>query len=213
MFNKKIIFGVAIVGFVLGIAFSTNAVVCPGGAWDSSTGVCIPTNTGLPDGGGGNDPVPNIITNVMLWLLRIIGVIAVIAFVVSGIQYLTSAGNESQIETAKRNMLWSIVGVIVALSGLVILGFIDNMLSEGSYGNTSGGGSGGSGGQASSAQNPSGAWINPDTGLPYNSGNSGNNNDASVNRGESIVNSAINNNATTVPNSPLNTTGLPIENN
>ena len=35
---------------------------------------------------------------------------------------------------------------------------------------------------------------------PISSGNSGNNNDASVNRGESIVNSAINNNATTVPN-------------
>lgn len=59
------------------------------------------------------------------WLLIIAGVIAVIAFVISGIQYLVSAGNDSIIETAKRNMIYSIVGVIVMLSGLVIVNAID----------------------------------------------------------------------------------------
>ena len=68
------------------------------------------------------------IENLMQWILGIFGFIAVIGFVISGIQYLTSAGNENAIETAKRNMKWSIVGVIVGLGGLVIIWAINNAL-------------------------------------------------------------------------------------
>ncbi|NLC30833.1 MAG: hypothetical protein GX765_05985 [Candidatus Moranbacteria bacterium] len=65
----------------------------------------------------------------MLWLLSVIGFIAIVAFVISGIQYLISAGDQNMIETAKRNMKWSIVGVVTALSGLIILQFIYIMMS------------------------------------------------------------------------------------
>lgn len=64
----------------------------------------------------------------MKWMLYLFGFLAIIAFVISGIQYLTAAGNMSSIETAKRNMNYSIIGVVVALSGLVILIAIDALL-------------------------------------------------------------------------------------
>ena len=194
VFNKKIFFGI-MVSFVFFFGVNVLAVTCPEPAsdWDNSTGVCIPKNTGLPEGNS-DDPVAGVIENVMLWLLRIVGVIAIIAFVISGIQYLTSAGNEGQIETAKRNMKWSIVGVIVALMGLIILNFVYDML---------GGSPGGENGDSStSAGSSSETW----TGLPYHDTTT------SASRGENIVNSAINNSATTVPNSPLDSTGLPIAN-
>ncbi len=210
MLNKKIIL-VIVISFVftIGFNFNTLAVTCPDTVnWDNSTGVCIPINTGLPQGAT-TDPIIAVAEAVMLWLLRIVGIIAVIAFVVSGIQYLTSAGSESQIETAKRNMKWSIVGVIVALMGLIILNFVDDMLNGNLSGRGIGSGGGGGGGNSvtTPGTNPSGTWINPDTGLPYN-----NNNTTSASRGENIVNSAINNSATTVPNSPVNNTDLPIVN-
>ena len=44
-----------------------------------------------------------------------------IGFVIAGILYLTAAGNESQAEKAKNAMTYSIIGVIVALVGYVII--------------------------------------------------------------------------------------------
>ena len=72
--------------------------------------------------------VTTILINFMKWMLYLFGFLAIIAFVISGIQYLIAAGNMSSIETAKRNMNYSIIGVVVALSGLVILIAIDALL-------------------------------------------------------------------------------------
>ena len=111
-------------GFVLGNA---NAVECELGFTEHS-GVCFPDDTGLSE-----TPMREIIVNAMQWILGIFGFIALIAFAVSGIQYLTAAGNENAIETAKRNMKWSIVGVIVGLGGLVIIWAIDRLLLASYY--------------------------------------------------------------------------------
>lgn len=72
--------------------------------------------------------IPDILNGFMLWILGIFGVIAIIAFVVSGIQFITAAGDEKQAETAKRNVKWSIIGIIVALSGWIIITAIDQAL-------------------------------------------------------------------------------------
>jgi len=79
---------------------------------------------GLPGG-----TIWGIISAFMLWVLSLVAVFAVIAFVVSGIQYMISAGNEKTIETAKRNTIYSIVGVVVSLLGLIILRAVDGWLS------------------------------------------------------------------------------------
>jgi hypothetical protein len=69
----------------------------------------------------------------MDWILGLLGFIAIIGFVISGILYLTAAGNDGQIKTAKEAMKWSIVGVIVALMGYVIVQAVDVWLSADSY--------------------------------------------------------------------------------
>lgn len=74
----------------------------------------------------------NIVTGIFFWLLAIIGIVAMISFAISGVMYLTAAGNENQIERAKRTMTYSIIGVIVGLSGFVVLQAVMYMLS-GSY--------------------------------------------------------------------------------
>lgn len=99
------------------------AVTCPDHYSPSPAGVCIPGDTGLSQAS-----VEYILEVFMKWLLSIFGFLAIIAFVISGIQYLTAAGSEDQAGTAKRNMQYSIVGVIVALSGLVILTAINAAL-------------------------------------------------------------------------------------
>ncbi|NCA93788.1 MAG: hypothetical protein EOM84_01275 [Sphingobacteriia bacterium] len=126
--SKKLIFSVFI--WVSSIFCApVLAITCPSADFEGSTGVCIPTSasTKLPVPPGKN-PLKMVLKNVMMWLLGVVGFIAIIAFVISGMQYLLSAGDQNMIETAKRNMKWSIVGVIVALMGLIILNFIISMM-------------------------------------------------------------------------------------
>ena len=82
-----------------------------------------PAGTNLPSA-----PIFDIIRNVMLWLLAILGFIAVIGFVISGIMYLVAAGDEDRQASAKRAMYYSITGVIVGLVGLVILFAVARLL-------------------------------------------------------------------------------------
>jgi hypothetical protein len=82
-----------------------------------------PTGTGLPAGS-----LLGIITSGMNWLLIVVGILGVIGFVIAGILYLTAAGDEGQIDKAKTAMIYSIVGVIVALLGVVIIQAVQGLL-------------------------------------------------------------------------------------
>jgi heme/copper-type cytochrome/quinol oxidase subunit 2 len=75
--------------------------------------------------------VAELLAKVMNWILGIIAVLAIIAFVISGVQYLVSAGDEDMAETAKRNMTYAIIGLAVALSGLIIVNAIAGLLGAG----------------------------------------------------------------------------------
>ena len=86
--------------------------------------------TVLPDYPSAN-PVLDIVMSFLNWLLAIFGVLAVISFVISGFQYLIASGREKMIDTAKRNMTYSVIGIIIALSGLVIIYTIDSLLGGG----------------------------------------------------------------------------------
>lgn len=79
---------------------------------------------GLPSG-----RIYDIIYNFLFWILALFGAFGLIGFVISGIMYLTSTGDDTQIEKAKKAMKWSLVGVIVGLAGLVIMLAVDELLS------------------------------------------------------------------------------------
>ncbi len=82
-----------------------------------------PAGTQLPEG-----TISGIITQIMRWLLMLVGILGVIGFAIAGILYLTAAGDETRIEQAKKALTMSIIGVIVALLGLVILNAVSTML-------------------------------------------------------------------------------------
>ncbi len=100
------------------------AVTCPtDGAYSIVSGVCVPTDTGLSSA-----TVTQVLLTFMNWLLGLLGLFGIIAFVISGIQYLVSAGDDDTISIAKRNMKYSIIGVMVALSGFIIIKAVDTLL-------------------------------------------------------------------------------------
>lgn len=89
--------------------------------WDVGLGNAESSNT--PGG-----RIYEIINVAMKWLLGILGFLAIIGFVIAGILYLTAAGSESQLEKAKNALVYSIIGVIVAILGYVIVQAVDTWL-------------------------------------------------------------------------------------
>ncbi len=82
----------------------------------------------LGQSGLSNATVSGLIINAMNWLLYILGFLAIIGFVISGILYLTAYGDQEQIDKAKKAMLYSIVGILVALVGFIAVKAISSFL-------------------------------------------------------------------------------------
>ena len=74
----------------------------------------------------GAKTLSQIARNVLDFLLSIVGVLAIIMLVVGGIMYLTAAGNEDQLDSGKKIVKYSIIGIAVALASLVIVSQIAN---------------------------------------------------------------------------------------
>ena len=80
-------------------------------------------NTGLED-----TSIYTIITTVLNWLLLIVTVLAVIGFVISGIMFVTAGGSDRG-EDAKKWLTYSIMGIIVALIGYIVVNVVNSLLS------------------------------------------------------------------------------------
>ncbi len=72
--------------------------------------------------------ITGVVTATMKWLIGIVGSVAIIMFVVAGIMYMTSAGDETQAENAKKTARYALYGTIVALGSMVVLQAISVML-------------------------------------------------------------------------------------
>ena len=85
------------------------------------------TNSAVSGLGGGS--ITFLLQQLMSWLFGILGFLAIIGFLISGILYLTAAGDEDQAGKAKNAMMYSIIGIVVALLGFVIVSAARNFFS------------------------------------------------------------------------------------
>ena len=80
-------------------------------------------------GTGGGNTLYVIIQNTLNFLLSLVALLAIIGMVTGGIFYITSAGDEERIEKGKKILTYSIVGITVALLGLVIVKAINYVIT------------------------------------------------------------------------------------
>lgn len=62
-----------------------------------------------------------IIVNVLLF---VVGIIAIIMIIISGIRYTSSAGNATSTAAAKNTLMYSVIGLIVAILAYAIVNFV-----------------------------------------------------------------------------------------
>ena len=61
-----------------------------------------------------------------LWV--VFGLIALVAFVIAGILFLTAAGDPEKVKTARTAFLWGIVGIVVGIVAYSIVAIIETAL-------------------------------------------------------------------------------------
>jgi len=66
------------------------------------------------------------IWNIIRTALTILGGIAVIVIIAGGIMYATSAGDPSKVTAAKNTILYSVIGLAVAMSAAAIITLVNN---------------------------------------------------------------------------------------
>lgn len=86
-----------------------------GGSGGGSTAVC---------GAAGSDNAQSMAQKVTAALLFILGIIAVIMIIVGGIRYVTSAGDASRVKAAKDTIMYSVVGLVVAILAYAMVTFV-----------------------------------------------------------------------------------------
>lgn len=65
--------------------------------------------------------------SVVTWLTIAIGVLSVVFIIISAIQIITSGGDAEKVKRARRTLLYSIIGLIVAILAGVITSLVFNI--------------------------------------------------------------------------------------
>jgi heme/copper-type cytochrome/quinol oxidase subunit 2 len=95
---------------------------------------------GCETGAAANSPVcnapeeesaENIVKSVINTMLLVLGMIAVIMITIGGIRYTTSNGDSGQIKSAKDTILYSVIGLVVAIMAFAIVNFVVDAFTSG----------------------------------------------------------------------------------
>lgn len=71
--------------------------------------------------------VPLVFKNVINSLFALAGVVGVFFIVMAGLKFLTSGGDPTRVEQAKRTMTYAIIGLVVVLLSFFIIKVIANV--------------------------------------------------------------------------------------
>ena len=119
---KKVFQAISIIALVVGIDIvvspTTFAADC------TSAATCIGTGANTAGGSGQNGDLGGLIKTVVNTLLYVLGAAAVLMIVIGGIRYVTSQGDAAHIKAAKDTILYSVIGLIVAILAYALVNFV-----------------------------------------------------------------------------------------
>lgn len=65
-----------------------------------------------------------VITTIINTMLFIVGLLAVIMIIYAGIRFVTAHGDEKQVESARQTIIYSVVGLIVAILAYALVNWV-----------------------------------------------------------------------------------------
>ncbi len=123
---KRFLLSLLIAGtLVLGVAGAAGQAYAASPTDTAKAEACqgITGQTGGTCPGGGAD-LNKVLTAVLNVLSVLAGVIAVIMIIIAGMKYITSGGDAQAVASAKKTLIYAIVGLIVVATSQVIVHFV-----------------------------------------------------------------------------------------
>jgi len=87
------------------------------------------TDTGDTAGFGGGKNIIDMIPAAINVLLGLLGIVALVFIIYSGILYLTSQGNKEMVEKAKKVLTYSALGMVIIVASYAIANYLMGALS------------------------------------------------------------------------------------
>ncbi|HPW34501.1 MAG TPA: hypothetical protein PK367_01935 [Candidatus Paceibacterota bacterium] len=119
---KKIFSTIGLVAIALVLSASLVAAVTPGQVPGPIVGTTGPTTiTGWVD----------VLITVVRWIYTIIFIVAVLFILLAAFNFITSKGDAVKTGTAKKQLLYAIIGIAVALLSYGVVTLVQNSLQSG----------------------------------------------------------------------------------
>lgn len=115
----------SLVAIALALGVTMVGVMVPATSYAVDPGAEI--QKGVKGAGGdpaGQPTLQDQIKSIVNLLLYVLGVVAVIVIVISGIKYATSDGDSGKITSAKNTILYAVIGLVVAILAYAIVNFV-----------------------------------------------------------------------------------------
>lgn len=77
-----------------------------------------------------NTSVTSNLTHIIDAVISVVGILAVIMIVIAGQRYITAGGDPGKIKQAKDMILYSVVGIVVAVLAWAIINFVATKLGK-----------------------------------------------------------------------------------
>ncbi len=114
---KKILLAVLIMAGLM-LPVSASAQLIPD-LWGACSGV---GDSAICD--NQDDQADGMVTNLVNFLLWVVGLLAVVMIIFGGVKYITSAGDASKVTSAKNTILYSVIGLIAAIFAYAIVAWV-----------------------------------------------------------------------------------------
>ncbi|MEX1111981.1 MAG: hypothetical protein WEC84_00815 [Candidatus Andersenbacteria bacterium] len=89
----------------------------------SAAGITNPLN--------GIETVQELLTNIIQWLLGLVGLLALFALVAGGVKLIVSFGKEESVKSAKQIITWAVIGLIVVIASYALIAIVSGFLGAG----------------------------------------------------------------------------------
>ena len=80
--------------------------------------------------GIGEASLAEVIGSVVKAVLSILGLVALVIFIIAGFQWMTSGGNKEKIQSAQKSMGAAVIGLVIVIIAYAAAHFIINALSN-----------------------------------------------------------------------------------
>ena len=124
---KKSIISIAIMTCaVFGVSVLSTASLSGSVSAQVSKGIDTATTSEMKGKSiNGDNGLIKTVVNVLLWA---VGILSVIMIIFSGFRYITSAGDAAKTKSAQSTLIYSVVGLIVAIMAYAIVNMVINRL-------------------------------------------------------------------------------------